>query len=588
MESTRVHRPSAALGVVIMLVAGACGTQSSPAPSVPSSATGSIPPAATAAGSAPAASTPASAPASIPQGGTLSIGWNGEIQWLDPALGYDVTSWPAERLMFEPLMAYDNGTTLVPLLADGMPTVSTDGKAYTFKIHSGVNFVNEDGSVLRPMVAADVAASINRVIDPNLKPNPSPVASGFFGNIVGAADVLAGKAKTASGIKVIDASTVEFDLVVPDATFLNVMATPFSSIVPTELAGTDATVFSAKPVGTGPYLFKSYAKGQGATFVKNPSYWQAGQPYLDTVDYRTGQDDNAMLQQIEAGSLDLMGDPLPPAQFTDVTTNPAYVDQIVHHTLVDTDYVFMDTQMPNSGPFSKVQVRQAVNYAIDKAAILQISHGAGVAANCIFPPDMPGFDASCNPYPHDVDKAKSLMAEAGYASGFDTTFYTDTTDPDPQIGASIQQDLAAIGIRTQIVSQEFATFLDTIETPHKAPIGWVGWFQDYPDPSDFIDPILSCASAVKGGANAALYCNKTIDQMAAAAKGETDTAKRTAAYTQIQSHDHGRRPVGAVPPPGVVHAHQQADRRVRDPPGLAVRRPEPVREAGLVRSDRDD
>ena len=78
----------------------------------------------------------ASAPATIPQGGTLSIGWNGEIQWLDPALGYDVTSWPAERLMFEALLDYDEGTNLVPLLADGMPTVSADGKAYTFKIHA--------------------------------------------------------------------------------------------------------------------------------------------------------------------------------------------------------------------------------------------------------------------------------------------------------------------------------------------------------------------------------------------------------------------------------------------------------------------
>jgi ABC-type transport system substrate-binding protein len=242
-----------------------------------------------------------------------------------------------------------------------------------------------------------------------------------------------------------------------------------------------------------------------------------------------------MLQQIEAGTLDLMGDPLPPAQFTDVTTNPDYTDQIVHHTLVENDYVFMDTQQPNKGPFSNVKVRQAVNYAIDKAAILQISHGAGVAANCIFPPDMPGYDANCNPYPHDVGKAKALMADAGFGSGFESTLYTDTTDPDPQIGASIQQDLAAIGIKVNIVSQEFSTFLDTIETPHKAPIGWVGWFQDYPDPSDFIDPILSCATAVKGGANAALYCNKDIDAEAAAARGEPDPAKRIAAYTDIQS-----------------------------------------------------
>jgi peptide/nickel transport system substrate-binding protein/oligopeptide transport system substrate-binding protein len=415
-----------------------------------------------------------------------------------------------------------------------MPTVSSDGKAYTFKLHSGVNFVNADGSTLRAMTADDVAYSINRVMNPKMKPNPSPVSTGFFSNIVGAADVIGGKSQTASGIKVLDPATIEFDLVQADATFLNVLATPFGSVVPKELAGLDATAFSAKPVGTGPYLLKGYTKGQGATFVKNPSYWQPGQPYLDQIDYKTGQDDNAMLLQIEAGTLDMMGDPLPPAQFTDVTTNPDYKDQIFHHTLVETDYVFMDTQMPNNGPFSNLKVRQAVNYAIDKTAILQISHGASVPANCIYPPDLPGYDASCDPYPRDVDKAKALMKEAGFEAGFDTKFYTDTTDPDPQIGASIQQDLAAIGIRTQIVSQEFATFLDTIETPHKAPIGWVGWFNDYPDPSDFIDPILSCASAVKGGANAALYCNKTVDTMAAAAKGETDKTKRLAAYQEIQ------------------------------------------------------
>jgi ABC-type transport system substrate-binding protein len=318
-----------------MLVAGACGGSSSPAPSAPAATTAASAPAA----SQPAASEPAASPSSgaIPQGGSLSIGFNGEIQWLDPALGYDTNSWPAERLMFEPLMGYDSGTKLVPVLADGMPTISSDGKSYTFKIHSGVNFVNEDGSVLRPMTADDMAYSINRVLDPNLKPNPSPVASGFFGNIVGAADVLSGKAKTATGIKVIDPSTIEFDLVVPDATFLNILATPFASVVPKELAAEDATAFSAKPVGTGPYLFKSYAKGQGAAFVKNPAYWQPGQPYLDSIDYRTGQDDNAMLQQIQAGTLDMMGDPLPPAQFTDITTNQDLKDQIVHHTLVDTD-----------------------------------------------------------------------------------------------------------------------------------------------------------------------------------------------------------------------------------------------------------
>src|SRR3954447_25365804 len=202
MRSTRIPWRTAVLGVVVVLAANACGA-TSPAPS----GGATVEPGASApAASAPAASVPpasgsasseASASATIPQGGTLSIGWNGEIQWLDPVLGYDVTSWPAERLMFEGLLDYDTGTTLVPRLADGMPTVSADGKVFTFKIHDNVNFVNQDGSVLRKMTADDVAASINRVLNPNLKPNPSPVATGFFGNIVGADAVLGGTAQTA-------------------------------------------------------------------------------------------------------------------------------------------------------------------------------------------------------------------------------------------------------------------------------------------------------------------------------------------------------------------------------------------------------
>ena len=169
MLSNRVTRQGVSLLVLVALLATACQAQSaSPA----ASGAASVEPGA----SAPAGSAAASEPAGIPQGGTLSIGWNGEIQWLDPALGYDVTSWPAERLIFEQLLAYDAGTNLVPLLADGMPSVSADGKTYTIKIHAGVNFVKPDGSVLREMTADDVAYSINRVLNPNMKPTPSPVA----------------------------------------------------------------------------------------------------------------------------------------------------------------------------------------------------------------------------------------------------------------------------------------------------------------------------------------------------------------------------------------------------------------------------
>jgi peptide/nickel transport system substrate-binding protein/oligopeptide transport system substrate-binding protein len=195
----------------------------------------------------------------------------------------------------------------------------------------------------------------------------------------------------------------------------------------------------------------------------------------------------------------------------------------------------MDTQQANNGPLSKVAVRQALNYAIDKDNILKLVHGTGVRAECILPPDMPGYDPNCHPYSFDQAKAKQMLADAGYPNGFESTLYTDTTDPDPQIAQALQQDLAAVGVKVNIVTEEFATFLDRIYTPHKAPMGYVGWFQDYPDPSDFFDPLLSCQAAVQGGANPSLYCNKAVDAIMAQARGETDSAKRLLMYQDIQN-----------------------------------------------------
>jgi ABC-type transport system substrate-binding protein len=522
-------RPLAVLATVGLLVT-ACGGTATPAPTSPPAAT---PGASVAVPSASVAASPSAQASTIPQGGTLSIAYQSDLQHLDPAVMYDTVGIAAVRLMFEAPLTYDTGTKLIPMLATEMPTVSADGLKYTIKLRTGVNFVKADGSILREMKADDLTFSLNRVLDPNLKPAPSPVSGAFFGNIVGAADVIGGKAKTATGIKTLDDTTVEIDLVKSDATFLNILATTFASVVPKELATEDTAAFDAAPVGTGPYVLSAYTKGQQATFKANKHYWLAGQPYLDEIDFKVGVDGNAALQQVQAGTLDLLGDPIPSGSFTQVTTDPQYKDQIVHHTLVSTSYMSMDTSQPNNGPLSKVAVRQAIAMAIDKDAIVQILHGAATKGTCILPPDMPGYDPTCPGSTFDPVAAKAALAAAGYPNGFETTLYTDTTDPDPAIGQSIQQDLAKIGITAKVISQSFDTFLNTIETPHKAPLVFVGWFEDYPDASDFIDPILSCAAAVKGGANAAWYCNKDVDAQAAAARGEIDPAKRITQYQAI-------------------------------------------------------
>jgi ABC-type transport system substrate-binding protein len=466
------------------------------------------------------------------QGGTLSIAWESDIQYLDPALGYDVVSWPAERLMYDTLVTYDEGTNLIPRLATEMPTISDDGLTYTFTLHPDVPFVRK-GEVVRTMTADDVVFSLNRLLRPDLAPNPSPVGPAFFAVIDGADEVISGNAETASGLKALDDLTVEITLDHADRTFINALAMPFGSIVPADLAGMDATAFGADPVGTGPYFLESYAPGESAVFQRNPNYWIDGLPKADTVEFRLLVPVETQLLQAMDNQLDLMGDQIPSADWPTVSTDPALADRVVATDIVALFYLSMDTSGPDS-PFTDPLVRQAVSYAIDKENQVRVVNGRATVADCIFPTAMPGFDPECKPYEHDLAKAQELMAQAGN-TGFSTQLYTDTTEISRLATEGIVADLAQIGIEVEVITQEFGTLLGTIQTPHAAPMVYIGWFQDYPDPSDFIDPILSCGSAVQGGANIAWYCNEEIDGRAAEARGVLDLQEAIPLYQGIQS-----------------------------------------------------
>lgn len=514
----RVRRALWPLLAALAIIVAACGT------ATPSTTPG------------PAGSTgPTSPPVSVPpaSGGTLSIAFEGDIATLDPALAYDTTSWPAAHMLYDGLLTYDAGTTLIPALASEMPTVSADGLKYTFKLRPGVKFVKSDGSVLRDMTADDVVHSLNRILDPKLTPTPSPVGPPFFSLIAGGQDVIDGKIAVASGLKAIDPLTVEITIHEANRAFLYMLAMPFGSIVPKELAGQDTEAFGASPVGTGPYFLKSYTKGQVATFQRNEHYWRDGYPKTDTVEFRLVVDATTQMQQVQAGQLDLTGNDIPTGAFEGIVNDPALKDQVVRQPIVAIQYLSIDTSGP-SKELSNVKVRQAMAHAIDKENLLRVANGRGVVANCIFPPQVSAFDPACDPYPYDVAKAKALMAEAGVTS-FSTQLFTDTPDLSKVISESMIQDLAEIGITVELVQQDFDVLLGTISTPHAAPLVYIGWFQDFPDASDFYDPILSCATAVEGGVNIAWYCNEANDQLAAEARREPDDQKRNQMYRQLQA-----------------------------------------------------
>jgi peptide/nickel transport system substrate-binding protein/oligopeptide transport system substrate-binding protein len=508
---------------VIAILLTACGA---PADSTAPSGSAAAP-----ATDAPTVAPPLESTAPNTGGGTISIGFESDIQYVDPALAYDVVSFTPGRLLFDQLVMYDDSTGLVPGLAEAMPTVSADGKTYTFKLRSGVQFHKPDGSVLRDMTADDVVASLNRILDPKLTPSPSPVGGAFFSIIAGSEAVLDGTAPTATGIRAIDPLTVEIELNAPDKRLLNILAMPFGSVLPAE-AGLDALAFGAAPIGTGPYHLVEYKPGESMTFARNETYW-GEMPPSAAVEIRIGLDANTQLQQATADQLDLMGDMIPPGAYNATVSDPTLTDRIHRRTDVAVFYLSIDTTAPDS-PLSNVLVRRAMNHAIDKENLVRVQNGRGGPAHCILPPAMPGYDPTCMPYTYDVAAAQALMKEAGQAAGFTTQLYTDPSELSKSMAEAIQVDLGKIGITVEIVLQEFDVLLGTITVMHQAPLVYIGWFQDFPDPSDFFDPILSCATAVEGGFNSSWYCNEEVDALGAQALAEQDDAVRLAMYQDIQ------------------------------------------------------
>ena len=445
-------------------------------------------------------------------GGSIVITYKDDVATLDPAIGYDWQNWSMIKSIFDGLMDYVPGTTeLRPGLAESYE-ISEDGLVYTFKLRAGVKFHNG-----REMTAEDVKYSLDRMTNPATQ---SPGA-GFFGSIAGFDAAGDGGL---SGVEVIDPATVKITLSRPDATFLHVLALNFASVVPKEVVEEFGADFGKHPVGTGAYKMTDWTLGQKLVFEKNADYWIAGVPYLDQIVFEVGQEPIVALLRLQNGEVDVPGDGIPPAKFTEVMADPAQAARVVQGGQLHTGYITLNVTTP---PFDKVEVRQAVNMAINKDRVVQIINGRAVPANQPLPPTMPGYTKDYQGYAYDVDGAKKLLADAGLADGFETDLYVMNTDPNPRIAQAIQQDLSAIGIKANIQSLAQANVIEA-GGAGTAPMIWsggMGWIADFPDPSNFYGPILGCSGAEAGGWNWSKYCNEALDAKAIAADSMFDPAK---------------------------------------------------------------
>jgi len=467
------------------------------------------------------------ATAATGHGGTLHTAFSADFQTLDPTVGYDPFTWTGEHAIFDGLLDYAHttglaGTALRPQLAAALPTISDGGRLYSFTLRHNVRF---QAPVNREVTAEDVRYSIERALSPRTT-NAAMVGSSFWSSLQGVSAFWNKKASHVSGITTQGHYGISFRLTSPDRSFLNVLAMPFTSVVPREWVQRWGSKFSDHALGTGPFILQSWAHGSRMVLTRNPHYFQSGVPRLDSVVIDFNVADHLQVQRVQSGALDLGGNLVTAEDFLSLKGSPG----LVSAPDVAVNYLaFNMTQAPFKGNLS---LRRAVNMAINKRFILRLLNGRGLIMNGVLPPTMPGANAHFTYYNYDPAMAAQLLRKAGYRPGQLTIplTYQQSGDYD-KVASQIASDLGAIGITIKLKPVSTNIWYSTIAyTQKEGPLVLAPWGQDYPDPSDFFEPILTCGS----GSNAAFYCNHAVDALVAAARGNANTAARYAQYRQAE------------------------------------------------------
>ena len=480
----------------------------------------------------------ASASSTTPKmGGTLNVAFQGEPTGLDPAVAWELESWSTEHCIFNQLLTYKPapgmpviGTdiaTEVPSVANG--GITNGGKTYTFHLRHGVMF---QAPVSREVTASDFKWSLERMLNPKMSPRAP--AGYLYNTIVGVTAFAAGKAPHVTGIKVIDPYTLEIDLTQPNYVFNDVMSLPFAAVLAKEWeAKYSNSAIARHPLGTGPFLFDHWTSGQEIVLKRNPNYFVKGHPYLDEIKEEFAASSTTALLQLESGQIDVLGSGIPSEQYVQVSNNPSWKGQINIAPQVAWYYTFMNVHVK---PFDNPLVRQAVNYAINTAKIQKLFYGQAQPLNQVLPAGMPGHVTGATFYAYDPAKAKQLLSQAGYPKGFSVTFYCHNVDPMPKLAQSIQNDLAAVGIKAQIKQMAEAPYWGLIERQSaKVPIGLTDWYMDFPDPSDWIGPLFSKSSAMTdGGANVSWWWSPQVEALYAKALPMAPGPARTQLFSQMQ------------------------------------------------------
>lgn len=462
---------------------------------------------------------------------TLVYCSEGSPEGFDPSIYTAGTTFDASsRTVYSRLVEFKHGKTEVePGLAESW-TVSDDGKEYTFKLRPGVKFQTTDFfTPTRDLTADDVVFSFERQLQ---------TAHPWHAYVEGASYEYAagmGFPELIKSVEKVDDLTVKFVLNHPEAPFLADLAMDFASIVSKEYADKLATdnnmaQLNQMPLGTGPFTFVAYQPDAVIRYKANDAYFK-GKEKIDDLVFAITPDASVRAQKLKAGECHVM--PYPNA--ADVPDLKADSNlNVLEQPGLNVSYLAYNTLIP---PFDKVEVRKALNMAINKQAIVDaVFQGAAQVAKNPIPPTMWSYNDAVVDDKYDPDAAKKMLADAGVKDLSMKIWAMPVSRPymlNARRAAELMQaDLAKIGVKVEIVTHEWAEYLKLSSAKDRDGAAILGWTGDNGDPDNFMDTLLGCDAV--GGNNRAQWCNKDFDDLMTKAKQSSDLAERTKFYQEAQ------------------------------------------------------
>jgi peptide/nickel transport system substrate-binding protein len=410
---------------------------------------------------------------------------------LDPSYGYTAQALEATTMVYTPLLAYaadssNAGTTLIPALAQALPTISADGTTYTLTLRPGLEY--SDGTAVK---ASDFAFAVQRAI------KLSWGGSSFLtGNIAGADDYQSGAAASISGIRTDDPTgLITITLTRPYGAFENVLA--FSATAPIPPSTPMSVQATTPPLGVGPYTFGPVVSNASYRLDRTPGFAGLGIPGIptgsvDTVEVTVQSNTNTEAELVLENRADILdpADTIAPGLLSSIRSQAS--DRYQEVPQATTTYFFMDA---TQAPFDHRDARLAVNMALDRTAFVRLASG-GVTPSCyLLPPSIvghPGDDDACpggnpatSPSPAQVARARQMVQQAGLA-GSPVTVWSETRNPRQQFCEYLVSVLDRLGFNASLKVIQDSVYFQTIgNAGTRAQIGFADWVQDFPNPADF-------------------------------------------------------------------------------------------------------